>query len=403
MSETGVDALKRKVYREIDRLEEQLRNLAKEIHAHPELNFEECFAVRLLTAALRDTGFRVEEPAGGVDTAFTAQCEGGGQGPAVAFLAEYDALPEVGHACGHNLIAAASAGAAMGVAAVAAELNGEVVLVGTPAEEGGGGKVLLAEQGVFDRVDAAMMFHPAGENQLWKYALASRILRIEFFGKAAHAASAPEKGINALDATIQTFNALNALRQHLREDVKIHGIIEHGGRAPNIVPDYSSSLFYVRSFDDEYCDELVRKVRFCAQGAAAATGARLDFRQLGAYDSLRTNAPLSEAFRRNAEALGVRFASDDPLSDLGSTDMGNVSHITPSIHPYLAIGDSSLVYHSPEFSEAARSGEGLRTMLVAAKSLAGTAIDFFLDPKLREEVRRAFGDQSAGRGREKLD
>ena len=220
--------------------------------------------------------------------------------------------------------------------------------------------------------------------------MASRIVKIEFFGKAAHAASSPEMGINALDATIQTFNNINALRQHMRSDVRIHGIILDGGRAPNIVPDYSSSLFYVRSLDDDYCKEMVKKVKDCASGAAAATGARLSFSEKEAYKTLKTNRPLTESFQKNCESLGIIFDETEPYDDIGSTDMGNVSHRTPSIHPYLSIGEKGLVYHSQDFADAANSPQGYETMLLAAKALAGTAVDFLFDMDLQKQVKKDF-------------
>src|SRR6056297_499428 len=386
-----VEEQKQAVYKALDDLTPRLIDISKQIHGHPETNFEEYFASDLLSKTAEEAGFEVERQIAEVDTAFKAVYRGKHNCPVVAFLSEYDALPEVGHACGHNLIGTAGLGAALAIATAFDTLPGTVELIGTPAEEGGGGKILLADRGVFDEVDAAMMFHPAPQNQLWKYAMASRIVEIEFFGKAAHAASSPEKGINALDAVIQTFNNINALRQHMRTDVRVHGIILDGGKAPNIVPDHSSALFYVRSLDDDYCSQMVEKVRGCAAGAASATGATLDFHERGsAYKTLKTNRPLTESFQRNIESMGVLFEENEPMDDIGSTDMGNVSHITPSIHPYLEIGGSSLIYHSKEFAEAAVSEKGHRTMILAAKAMAATAVEFFLDEHFRMQVKRDF-------------
>ncbi|MGD2178759.1 MAG: peptidase dimerization domain-containing protein, partial [Anaerolineae bacterium] len=251
-------------------------------------------------------------------------------------------------------------------------------------------KVILAEAGVFDEVDIAMMFHPSGKTILWKHALARRKLLIEFFGKAAHAASCPEKGISALDATLLTFQNINALREHIADSSRIHGIITHGGDAPNIVPDYSACLFYVRAADDEYCDELLGKVENCARGAALATGARLEMEMQGAYKSVRTNRPLAQAFKSNLEALGWTFDDIDPAQGIGSTDLGDVSHITPSLHPYLSIGPKDLVGHSTEFTAAAASEKGFEAMMAAAKGMAGTAVDILLQPELYDAIRADF-------------
>ncbi len=390
MNEETIAETKSAVREAIDKLKPKLIDLSERIHRHPETKFEEYKASQWLAEMAEAAGFRVEKPIGGLETAFRASYSGSGEGPTVAFLAEYDALPKLGHACGHNLIGAASLGAALGVRTVMDRLPGSIQLIGTPGEEVGGGKVILAEAGVFDDVDLAMMFHPSGKTILWKHALARRKLRIEFFGKSAHAASFPEKGINALDATIQTFQSINALRQHITDDARIHGIITHGGDAPNIVPDYSASLFYVRALDDDYCDELLEKVKNCARGASLATGARVEMEMQGAYKSLRTNMPLAQTFKANLEALGWEFDDVDPAKGIGSTDMADVSHITAAIHPYLSIGPKDLVGHSTEFAEAAASEKGQQAMIAAAKALATTAVDVLLRPSLFSAIRTEF-------------
>jgi amidohydrolase len=270
------------------------------------------------------------------------------------------------------------------------DLPGSIQLIGTPGEEGGGGKVILAEAGVFEEVDVAMMFHPSGKTILWKHALARRKLLIEFFGKAAHAAGSPEKGISALDATIQTFQNINALREHVIDSSRIHGIITDGGDAPNIVPDYSAALFYVRARDDDYCDELRERVENCARGASLATGARLELDMQGAYRSLRPNMPLAEAFKSNLEDLGWTFDDVDPAEGIGSTDLGDVSHITPALHPYLSIGPKDLVGHSEAFTEASASEQGFAAMMAAAKAMAATAVDVLLNRDLYEAIRADF-------------
>ena len=238
MDERTLAETKAAVQEAIDKLQPQLINLSLQIHRHPEIRFEEFKASQWLAEAVREAGFQIEKPIGGLETAFRATYSGTGAGPTIAFLAEYDALPKIGHACGHNLIGTASLGAALGMRAVMSDIPGCIQLIGTPGEEGGGGKVILTEAGVFDDVDVAMMFHPSRQTVLWTHALARRKLLIRFFGKSAHSASSPDKGINALDATIQTFQSINALRQHIRDSARIHGIITVGGEAPNVVPDY---------------------------------------------------------------------------------------------------------------------------------------------------------------------
>lgn len=386
MNEKTITETKLAVREAIDRLQPQLVELSDRIHRNPEIKFEEHKASQWLSEAAEEAGYQVEKPVGGLETAFRATYAGSGEGPTIAFLAEYDALPKLGHACGHNLIGTASLGAALGLQSMMNRLPGDVQLIGTPGEEGGGGKVILAEAGVFDAVDIAMMFHPSGKTILWKHALARYKLSIEFFGKSAHAAAAPEKGINALDATILTFQGINALREHIQDDARIHGIITDGGDAPNIVPNYSASLFYVRAMDDDYCRELVEKVKSCARGAAVATGARVEVEMQGAYKSLRTNIPLAQAFKANLEELGWGFDDVDPTAGIGSTDMGDVSHVAAAIHPYLSIGPADLVGHTLEFAEAAVSEKGQQAMIAAAKALAITAVDVLLRPSLFDEI-----------------
>lgn len=394
MDEEAIQAKKREVWEAIDRLEPRLVELADRIHKNPELQFEEFKASQWLCGAAEEAGFEIEKPIGGLDTAFRATfgAKHGGSGPVVAFLAEYDALPEIGHACGHNLIGTASLGAALGVARAIDDIPGIIQFIGTPAEEGGGGKVILAEVGLFKGVDAAMMFHPSRKTVLWKHALARHKLSIEFFGKAAHASGSVTEGINALDATIQTFNSINALRQYITSDARIHGIITDGGKAPNIIPDYSSSLFYIRALDNVYCNELLEKVKNCAQGASAATGTRVKMEVLGSYRSLKKNSTLIQAFQGNLEALGWRAEDDDPKERIGSTDMGDVSHEVPAIHPYLKIGTAGMAGHSIEFAKAANSKEGREAMIVAAKALAATGVDVLLDISLYEKMKKEFAE-----------
>jgi amidohydrolase len=325
--------------------------------------------------------------------------EGQQAGPAVAFLAEYDALAGLGHACGHNIIAAAAVGAGLAMGTVLGELSGTIQVIGTPAEEGGGGKAIMVDAGVFDDVAAAMMIHPSGRNLLGRKALTAYGVTVEFFGKSAHAAAMPDEGINALDAILLTFAGINALRQHLRDDARIHGIISHGGDAPNIIPDYTQAELIVRAADTPYATEVLDKVQACAEGAALATGARLEFKLSGPrYDARLPNPRLVELFKANLEALGLQVEIATGKERLGSSDIGNVSQVVPTIHPYIAIAPDEVGGHTIEFREAAASAAGHEGLIHAAKALAMTAIDLLDEPENLAEAQRAFAAEKAGPG-----
>jgi amidohydrolase len=389
-----LDGLKQRVIESIDNRRDDLIHIADTIHANPELSFEEFKAAELLTNTLEESGFYLERGVAGLETAFVATCPGQAGGPVVAFMAEYDALPGMGHACGHNLIAAAAVGAAWGVQPLLPELRGMVQVIGTPAEEGGGGKVIMVDAGIFDGVDAALMFHPARENVVGRLSLTAYPVSIRFYGKAAHAAAVPDEGINALDALLLTFSGINALRQHVRDDVRIHGIIVHGGDAANIVPDYTEAKFIVRALEPPYAAQVLEKVQACAEGAARATGARLEFEVSGPrYDARLPNPTLVGLFRDNMAALGIDIKLATGEEAMGSSDSGNVSQVVPAIHPYIAIGPDSLVGHSPEFREAAASPAGHDGMIQAAKALAMTAVDLLAAPETMSQAKAAFEDQ----------
>lgn len=376
-------------WRRIDELAPELWDLALRIHAHPELGFEEHQAAAWLSEALEKGGFRIERGAGGVPTAFRAVHPAAKPGPRVALLAEYDALPELGHACGHNLIAVIAVGAALGLATLKKDLPGTLVVLGTPAEEGGGGKLKLIEAGLFRDLDAAMMVHPADQTLVDRGSLAITEVGIEFHGISAHASSEPDKGVNALDAVIQTFIGLNALRQHIRDGARVHGIITHGGLKPNIVPEYAAARFYVRAADNGYRDEIVDKLRRCAEGAAVATGSRLEFKLVGhAYKAIRPNKALGCRFAHHITALG--YPVEEPKGGLGSTDMGDVSWEIPAIHPYIRIAAGTVPGHSRAFCEAARSEPARGAMIAAAKALAAVCLDLWTDPALSRRVQEEF-------------
>ncbi len=386
-----MNGLKGEVCSQVDRMAERLIEIARDIYEHPELKFEEFRAAKLLATELEKAGFAVELGVAGLDTAIKAEHPKASPGPTVAILGEYDALPELGHACGHNLIAAAGLGAALAVGAVKGELPGRLLFLGTPGEEGGGGKVIMVEAGLFAGVDAAMMFHPSSHTVVDRGSLAITEVVIEFHGKAAHASGSPEKGINALDAVIQTFNSINALRQHIKDGARIHGIITDGGAKPNIVPEHAAANFYVRALENEYRDELLEKLRACAEGAALATGAALEFKVVGhSYKAMKPNRALGDAFVRNLEALGEPLYPPKPDEGMGSTDMGDVSQVVPSIHAYIKICDEDVAGHSREFAEASISPRGLDVMLIAAKALGMTAVDVLTDPGLVEGMKEEF-------------
>ncbi|MBI2248284.1 MAG: M20 family metallopeptidase [Armatimonadetes bacterium] len=380
----------------IDSAAGELIDLAKRIHAKPEVAFQEVQASAWLTESLERHRFQVQRGVADLPTAFRAEVAGNGGGPVVAFLAEYDALPEIGHACGHNLICTAALGAGIGLASAMKHLSGKALVLGTPAEEGGGGKVIMLEKGAFRGVDVAMMFHPAGYTLTTRPSLTSNRLKMKFLGKAAHAAAAPDEGINALDAMIQTFVSIGLLRQQLRPDARVHGIITYGGAAPNIIPDRSEAIFSIRAVDRPYADEVLKKVIACAEAGAGATGAKLEVETKRGYEAIKPNTPLADAFARNLEELNWPVDQPPARTKMGSTDMGDVSQAMPAIHPYLAIG-RDIPGHSIEFREAALSQQGFKAMLTAAKAMALTALDVLTSPVFLEEVRGDFKAQAPKR------
>jgi amidohydrolase len=388
----GVEQLKSRVVEVVDRLRGDLIRVSRAIHAEPELAFEEHSAVALLTETARKAGLEVRPGVYGLETAFEAEI-GAARAPAVAILAEYDALPGIGHACGHNLIATSALGAALALAELGAELPGRVRLLGTPAEERGGGKELMARAGALDGIDAALMIHPAGINLVTMPCIAIAEVEVLYRGEAAHASAMPERGVNALDALVTAYQAIAQLRQHIRPTERIHGIITDGGQAPNIVPERAAGRFYVRARNAAELEPLKRRVEGCFRSGAEATGAKLEL-AWGAvdYHDLETNWPLALAFQANAEALGREFFPHEriPAGMQGSTDMGNVSQRVPAIHPMLAAAPPHVTVHHPEFADWAGSELGDAAALDGAKALAMTALDFLCDAGLRSRVREHF-------------
>ena len=367
--------MKERLYNEGQLIKERLAEISDYIYRNPELGNEEYKAVEVLTTFLREHGFEIECPYAGINTAFKATFDSGKEGMTVGYLCEYDALPEIGHGCGHNMIGAMSAGAGVVLSKGLSEIGGKIIVYGTPAEETNGGKVILTEAGAFDELDAAMIVHPDGETRASGSSSALYPIRFIYKGKTAHAASCPEKGINALNSVIQLFNGIDALRQHVTPDVRMHGIITKGGVAANIVPDEAVADFYFRASTKERVTEVVEKVKKIAEGAALMTGATLEMERYELpYDDLKTNETLSEIFNSNLRELGITDIKEAKTTG-GSSDIGNVSHVAPTIHPYIGVTDCPMVGHSVEMADSTITSKAHDRLLIAALAMAYTGYD----------------------------
>jgi len=370
---------------------DRLVSVSHEIHAHPELNYEEVFAHDLLCSVLEDCGLPVVRHAYGVDTAFEVSV--GSSGPEILVLLEYDALPGIGHGCGHNVIAAAGLGAGLAAASLADELGGRLRILGTPAEEGGGGKIALARQGAFDSGAAAMMIHPADADLLRMDSLAIHTVDVVYHGREAHASAAPWMGRNALDAAVLGYMNVAALRQHIRPDERVHGIFTEAGEKPNIVPRRAAATWYVRSPTISSLQPLKDRVMACLEGAASACGCQMDSTWDGhTYAEVRDNERLATAYAANMAEVG-RTVVDPRVTGravLGSTDMGNVSYLVPSIHPMVQVAPSGVPIHTREFAEHAGSDGGDKAVIDGARAMAMTVVDLWLDEALRERVASEF-------------
>lgn len=374
----------------VDEFSQEVSALARRIHAHPELCFEEHQASAWIGESLeRSAAVQVERGIGGLPTAFRARV--GGSGPKIAILAEYDALPDIGHACGHNLIAGSAVGAFLALAKQARDLPGTVEIIGTPAEEGGGGKIKLLEAGVFQGVDAAMMFHPFDRDILAHPALCSMRIAMTYKGVPAHAAAAPHVGKSALTACMDTFRLIDSQRVHFRDGVRVHGYITNGGQAVNVIVEHAASEFTLRAQNSEELERVRAIVLRCARGAAIAADVEVTFQEKRGYREMRNNLTMARRFGAALEALGRNARETDARVGAGSTDMGDLSLALPSIHPYLAICDEGeSLCHEHRFADCAASERGMNTMMVAAKAMARTTLDLLEDPKLLAEARREF-------------
>ncbi|MFP6837065.1 MAG: M20 family metallopeptidase [Pseudomonadales bacterium] len=386
-----MDKCGQKIVDRIDQLADDLLAVSHGIHANPELAFKEHAACELLATTAARLDLPVETGVYSLETSFEGSFTGAKAGPTVAILAEYDALPGIGHACGHNLIATAALGAALGLHAVADQLDGTVRLLGTPAEERGGGKELMARAGAFDGVDAAMMIHPAGVNLTTMPCICVAEVEVIYHGRSAHASAMPHKGVNALDGLLLAYQAISNQRQHIRDQERIHGIVTEGGQAPNIVPDRAAGDFYVRASNESNLAKLKPRVQACFEAGAKGSGCEVEVNWANVdYLDLNTNWPLADCFQSHGEALGREFLEHEKLSGAGSTDMGNVSYRVPSIHPMLACAPPNVVIHNPEFAKWARSERGDAAALDGAKALALTAAEFLQSKSLQAEASKAF-------------
>jgi len=372
-----------------DEMRDQIIELSHRIHAHPELGFEEAHASTWLAETLTDAGLRVQRGTCGLPTAFVARA---GSGPLnIAICAEYDSLPGIGHACGHNIIAAMSAGAGLAAAKVADEVGLTITVIGTPAEEVGNasGKILLLERGAFRGVHAAMMVHPAPFDIMKMKIIAASVFDVHYTGKESHASAFPELGVNAADALTIAQSAIGLLRQHIRPMDRIHGIITKGGDAPNVIPAHTSAKYMIRAETLSELNELSPKVMRCFEAGALATGSKLEV--VGGdkpYAEMRQDSEIAAIYQRNAESLGRKFQSLGPMLErvAASTDMGNVSHVVPSIHPAIGINSLPAVNHQPEFTARCITESADKALVDGALAMAWTAIDLACDPKLRERL-----------------
>ena len=366
--------MKELLFNEGQNLKEVLCEISEYIYHNPELGNQEFKSSEKLISFLEEHNFIVEREFLGLKTAFRAVYDSNKPGLTVGYLCEYDALPEIGHGCGHNMIGTMSAGAGVILSKILDQVGGRVIVYGTPAEETDGAKVIFAEQGVFEELDAAMMLHPSDKTCASGTSTAIYPLQFRYKGKTAHAASCPQDGINALNSVIQLFNGIDALRQHVTPDVRMHGIITNGGVAANIVPDEAVAQFYFRAAKKETVMELVEKVKNIAQGAALMTGATLEMERFELpYDDLRTHENLSEFFNENLRILGIEDIEEN--EDFGSSDIGNVSHIVPTIHPNIGISNCRVIGHSREMADATISELGHERLLIGTLALAYTGYD----------------------------
>lgn len=377
-------------------LRTELQNLSDFIYEHPELGFEEHVSSNAHVELLKQHGFDVEIPYLGFETAFRATYQGEKPGPTISFLSEYDALPGIGHGCGHNMLGATDTGAGIALSKLVDEIGGTVVVLGTPAEETSGVKVDMAAQGTFDDIDVALCTHPSDAWYMSGTSMAMEAIQFEFFGKTAHAAAAPHEGLNALDAVINMFNNISTLRQQMKPTARVHGVIKEGGEAANIIPEYTRAEFYVRAMDMPYLKELQEKIIRAAEAGAMAAGCRMEYGQFeNGYNNMVTNTVLSDHFNAVSRDLGIEMQEDEREA-MGSMDMGNVSQKVPAINPFFGITNGQFMSgHTVEFRECTKTEEGYEAMMQMVEALVHTSYDLITDEQLLSDVKNEFEEMSA--------
>lgn len=392
MAVRDLERAKQVAERAIDDASSDLREISLSIHAKPELNYEEHHAHAILTDYLEARGFAVERGAYGLATAFKAVTGSGS--PTIAIFCEYDALPGIGHACGHNLIAISGLATGIALKAALGEGDGTVLVLGSPAEEGGGGKIQMMERGALSGVDAALMLHPSPGDAAWPSMIALEQVNVEYFGRNAHAGAAPWAGVNALDAIVMAYASISAMRQQIRPTDRVHGVITKGGEKANIIPDHTAAQFLIRSKTLADLEDLRSKIMGCFEGAALATGCRLEVSPPGpAYANVSTNDVIAEAYCENMERFEMRMPPKAATEGLGgaSTDMGNVSYVVPSIHPVFGIPvEAGVGNHTPGFTAAAATEDAHRATLRASKALAMTALELYAKPEMLKKAWAEF-------------
>ena len=387
-----INILKKEVVAEVEKIAEKLVKISEDIFNKPEIGGKEYYAVEKLTEELQKNGFIVKKNVGGLETSFTAVFNCDKKGPTLAFLCEYDALVELGHACGHNLSGVASIGAAICLSKLKKELNGRIICIGTPGEENFNGKILMAKKGVFDDVDVAMMVHAGDRHNTRLICLAADEIEFSFVGKPSHAAAAPYEGRNALDAIIMLFNSVNALRQQLKEDVRIHGIIIKGGDAVNIIPDNTEAKFNIRSQSRKYLNTVTEKVKNCARGASLQTQTRLKINYFAdSCDDLLRNDTLSKEYEENILLFDEEIDREPKL--LGSSDIGNVSYLVPTIHPMVKTTSKGVSLHTKQLAKDAYSEQGHRGLIIGTKALAMTGLKVLLDSDFFSNIKTEFNEK----------
>ena len=390
-----MDANKSLIIENIEGIKNDLIDLSNKIHNNPELCFKEYKAVNWLIELAEKHDFKIENPCGSLETAFKARYRNKKEGPTVAFLAEYDALRGKGHACGHNIIAACAAGAAIGLSKVIDQIGGEVVLLGTPAEEGGGGKIILINEGAFDDIDFALMIHPGSQNLIGRGGLAAMLLEIEFEGKAAHS-SDPASGINALKGLLEVFKGIDTLRSIFEDGTRVNGIITEGGEASNIIPNYAAGEFTLRAKTREHLKSLYDKIENLTEASKKVIGANPSIKKSMIYAERYPNMTIAEKFKKNMSYFGEEFNYPNPDMKLGSSDIGNVSMELPVIHSYLKIVEPNINAHTQEFAAAAKSSRAEEVIIKTSKGLAMTGYDILSDENLSFKILEEFEEKVKG-------